>query len=86
MDIVAWTDQLKYHPGPQLGLGLAHPNICPIKDMLELRKVLFLWNNSCNISMTQGGHGILGQSFGDDTIITVYQKPEALNQTNYSLQ
>ena len=24
---VTWIDQLSYHPGPQLNLGLAHPNI-----------------------------------------------------------
>lgn len=38
--LVAWTDQLNYHPGSQPGLRLAHSNIYPILDLLELMKNL----------------------------------------------
>ncbi|KAL6067803.1 hypothetical protein STEG23_026924 [Scotinomys teguina] len=63
---VAWTDQLSYHPGPQLGLGLAHPNIYPIWDIRKLLKELALWKD------TQS-------HFDEDLVMMVYQKPEALH-------
>lgn len=43
------------HPGPQRGLGLAHPHIYPISDLQELVKGLVLGNNTHRIPMTWGG-------------------------------
>lgn len=54
---------------------MAHPNVSPILDLLELMKGPILWNDTHRISGMLGGHRILRE----------YQKPEALNQTSDSL-
>ena len=83
---MTWTNQLHYHPGPQADLVLALPNMYPMQYLLEFLKGLVMWNNTGRISMTWGGFGISERSFGEDPVIMVYQKPEALNQTSDSLQ
>lgn len=80
---MAHTDKLGYHPSPEPGLGLTHPNIYAIQDLLELVKGPVLWNDNHRMPMTWGGLRIYQRSFGK---VTVCQKPEALNQTNGSLQ
>ncbi|KAL6085873.1 hypothetical protein STEG23_021860 [Scotinomys teguina] len=80
------TGQFSNHPGSQLSLGLAHANIYPIWDLLDLVKELILWNATQRISMTGVAlGGIFERSFSEDPVMGVYQKPEALNQTNDSL-
>ena len=65
---------------------MAHLNIYPIGILLELYiKGLILQIQSCRISMTQGNNGISKKSVSEISILTVLQKPEALNRTNDSL-
>ena len=82
---MTWTGHLHYHPGPQVDLVLVHPNMYHIQDLLEFLKGLVMWDNTGRISMTLGGFEI-SESFGEDPVIMVYQKPEAFNQTSDSLQ
>lgn len=49
-------------------------------------KVLVLQNNSYRGPVTQGNSRISKKSFGEDPVMMVYQRSEALEQTNYSLQ
>lgn len=62
--LVAQTDQLNYHPGPQ-------PDICPMENLLELVKGLVLWNDTSRISMTGGSQGTSERSSGEDPVMTV---------------
>lgn len=43
---VTWTNQLHYHPGPQVDLVLALPNMYPMQYLLEFLKELVMWNNT----------------------------------------
>lgn len=78
---VSLTGQLSYHSG----LGLTHPIIYPMQDLLELGKGLVLCNNSHSISKTWGSR-IFQRCSSVDPVMTVDQKSEALNQTSDSLQ
>lgn len=49
-------------------------------------KELVLRNSTNRISMTWGGLGIIERTFSEYPVIVVFQKPEALNQNNDSLQ
>lgn len=79
---------------PSVALGkLALPftghyskRVDPIWDLLKLIKGLVLWKDTHNISMTCESHRISQGSSGENSVIMVYQNPEALNQTNDSLQ
>ncbi|KAL6035210.1 hypothetical protein STEG23_012045 [Scotinomys teguina] len=55
-----------------LGLGLAHPNIYPICDLLEFMKGLVRQSDSHRISLTQGGNWIFERHF-----IYMYSVPSA---------
>lgn len=65
---------------------LAHPNTCPIYDLLESVKGSVLWSHSCRISMTWGNTNVSNRSFRKGPVLTVYQKSKVMNQTNKSLQ
>lgn len=61
---------------------MVHPSIYPIYDPPECVKRLVLQNHSRRISKTQGN----SKNFGEGPVLIVYPKPEALNQTNNSMQ
>lgn len=55
---------------------LALPNLYPICDLLEGVKGLVLWNHSRKISRSCGKSRISERSFGEGSVLMVYQKPE----------
>jgi hypothetical protein len=82
--LVVWVweswqaDQLSYHPGPDAGLELAHPNIYPTYEHLENMKGQVLQIQSYTISPAQGNnrmaHGnnrISQRNPGDDPVLIV---------------
>lgn len=68
------------------GFELAHPNISPIDELLELMEGPDLQIQSCRITMTQGSKRISERSPSEVLVLTVQPKPETSNQTNDSLQ
>ena len=68
------------------GFELAHPNIYPTSELLECMKGLVLQIQNYRISMTQGNCRISEWSPCEVPVSRDYQKPEALYQTNKSLQ
>ncbi|GAB1287890.1 Golgi pH regulator [Apodemus speciosus] len=68
------------------GCKSAHSIIYPICELLEHVKELVLQSQSCRVSMTQGDNRRSERSPSEDPVLTVWQKPEALNQTSDSLQ
>lgn len=79
----ALTDQYSYHPKRSLGLWVDPPQhlLCPL---LEQVKGLFLHIHSCRISITGVNGRISMSGIGDRPVLTVYQKPKALNLTHIS--
>lgn len=65
---MAWTDEHNCHSGPHPGLGLAHPHIYPMEDLLKLLNSLIVWKEKRKLSMTLGNHGISKRNFGDDGV------------------
>jgi hypothetical protein len=65
---------------------LAYFNIHPVYKLLEPVKGLVLQIQSCRGSMTQGNNIIMERSPGEDPVLMMQQKPEALNQTSDSLK
>lgn len=79
----ALTDQYSYHPKRSLGLWVDPPQhlLCPL---LEQVKGLFLHIRSRRISITGVNGRISMSGIGDLPVLTVYQKPKALNLTHIS--
>lgn len=61
---------------------MAHPNSCPIYDLLGCTKGLVPTNDDCRISRTQGSNRLSERHFDEGLVLMVYQKTEALNQNN----
>lgn len=72
---MAQNDELSYHPHPQ---ALGWP-ILPSIYLLELMQGLVLRSSTRSVSVTRGGSRISQRSFGEDLMMMVSQKPEALN-------
>lgn len=85
----AWCDDWGLWNSTQtyiLGLGLAHPIIFPIYDLLECVKGLVLQNNSWRISMTRGNSGISERSVGKGLGVMVCQRPWTIRKTHCNEQ
>lgn len=50
------------------GFEVAHPNIYPTCELLELVKGPVLQNQSCGVSLTQGNSRISEKSSGEDPV------------------
>lgn len=78
--LVAWEKEsgaLTSSAAPQtqiLDFELAHPNICPIWELVE--RMTGHEEHSFGISLTQDNSRISGSSFGEGPVLMVYQKPE----------
>lgn len=65
---------------------LAHSNIFPLYDLPYHVQEPVHGNRSCRIFMTRDNSRISKRSLCEGTVLTVYQKSEALNQANNSVQ
>jgi hypothetical protein len=68
------------------GFEYAHPNTYLKYKLLERMKGVVPQNQCFRISMTQGNNKISERNPGENSVSIVYQKSEASNQTNDSLQ
>lgn len=79
----ALTDQYSYHPKHSLGLWVDPPQHL-LFPLLEQVKGLCLHIRSRRISVTGVNGRISTSGIGDHPVLTVYQKPKALNLTHVS--
>lgn len=80
----AQINQVSYHPGAHLGLWVGTPQYLPQLWPARVHEGLALLH-SHRISMTRGNSRRSERRFSEGPALMVYQKLEALNQTNNSL-
>lgn len=81
-ELVGWPTQL-----PPRSRALSYsPQVYYIYELLDYVKRPILKIQSCRISTTQGNKRLSKRSPDKNSALIVYQKPEALNQTEDSLQ
>lgn len=74
-----WADQPGNYQGQNKGYELAHPNIHPIYNLLELLNGPVLQSQRFKISMTQHNNRIFKRSSTEGPVSIVQQRTEAWN-------